>query len=163
MYVTDSRGHSHNHNQKGYIYAFQCDGQFCASFGSESLSSAYDVAVSAYNQLLVADFFGNCISIFSLDGQYVNSFSASVSFLSNMSHPNSISTDRNGFIFVADGKYRIIVFDKSGNFIHSFTGLREKRDNSCNNSNYYALAINPDGNVYVLNNLTKKVMIFYDF
>jgi len=160
VYVTESRGHSHNYTQKGYIFVFQCDGQFCNSFSSH-LSSAYDVAVNTNNQLLVADFVGNRICIFSLDGQYVNYFTLSISFGLDMTHPNSISTDKNGFIFVADSKFRIIVFDKSGNFIHSFTnspgnhkGLYDER---------YSVSINQDGKIYVLDNSTRAVLIFYDF
>ena len=163
VYVTDSRGYSHSHNQKGYIFVFQYDGQFCTFFGSKKLLSAYDVAVNTNDQLLVADYVGSRIHIFSLDGQYIRCFTAYLSFGSELTHPNSITTDKNGFIFVADGRHRIIILDKSGNFIHSFTGSKEKRDSRCDTSNYYSVGVNHDGTVYVLDNLSKKILIFYDF
>ena len=42
------------------------------------------------------------------------------------------------------------------------TGSKEKCDRH-GTSNYYSVGVNHDGTVYVLDNLSKKVLIFYDF
>ena len=60
VYVADNGNHR--------ISVFQCNGQFCISFGSDQLGGPYDVAVNVNNQLLVADYSGHCIVTFTLDG-----------------------------------------------------------------------------------------------
>ena len=42
------------------ISVFQINGKFCISFGSDQLSGPHDVAVSADNHLLVADYNSSC-------------------------------------------------------------------------------------------------------
>ena len=164
VYVADSKGSGTvNNPRKGNVSTFQCDGQFCASFGSDKLQSAYDVAVNADNQILVADYDGNCVHVFALDGQHISRISFAISVRNNLNCPNSLATDKNGFIFITDGYDRVTVFDKCGNFIHSFFGSQGKHNTQCIENNYYTVAVNFDGDVYVLDSKTKTVQIFDNY
>ena len=158
VYVADSKGSGTvNNPSKGNVSTFQCDGQFCASFGSDKLQSAYDVAVNADNQLLVADYDGNCVHVFALDGQHISRISFAISL---HTYPNSLATDKNGFIFITDRYCRVTVFDKCGNFIHSFV---VSQGNHNTRNNYHTVAVNLDGDVYILDSLTKAVQIFDNY
>ena len=65
-YVDDNENHR--------ITVFQLDGQFSHTFGSGHMSFPWYIAVSSNDQLLVADFGHDHISIFTLDGNYVGKF-----------------------------------------------------------------------------------------
>ena len=65
------------HNDKVYvtecwggrrISVFQLDGRFSHIVGSGQLSNPHHIAVSANDQLLVADYYHHCIYVFTLDG-----------------------------------------------------------------------------------------------
>ena len=166
--ITDSRTFSTKTNKftvqrrKGNVFTFQCDGKFCASFSSNKLRSAFDVAVNAFNQLLVADYSASCIHIFTLDGQHVTTISSEIPGKGSLHNPNSLATDRNGFLFVADCSNRVIVFDKHGNFVHSFADLQQD-GKSPNNFYSITVSVNREGDVYVLDNLSKAVQIFHEY
>ncbi|XP_065897634.1 tripartite motif-containing protein 2-like [Dysidea avara] len=163
VYVADSKS-TYTQQQiyiyTGCIFVFRCDGQFCTSFGSDNLKSAYDVAVNANNQLLVADFQGNCICIFTPDGQYVGATVGDRR--TRVDQPISLATDRNGFVFVTDNHDHVIVFDKYGNVIHLFTGSCE-HTRWCA-SYYYSIAVDPNSDtVHLVDNYSKRIQIFADF
>ena len=161
--------------KKGNVSTFHCDGQFCASFGSDKLRSAYDVAVNANNQLLVADYLSSCIHIYTLDGQHVSIMSYKIPGKDSLQspnrfevdrslrHPNSLATDRNGFLFVADCFNRVIVFDRHGNFVQCFADSRQDGESRVQTNNCYTVSVNHDGYVYVLDNLSKAVQIFHKY
>ena len=56
------------------VNVFQCGGQFCQTIGSGHLSYPYYITVTNNDQLLVANRYHHCISIFTLDGAYVGKF-----------------------------------------------------------------------------------------
>ena len=65
VYVADQCNHR--------ISVFQCDGDFSQTIGqSGELSCPFDVVVNNNNHLLVTNLYGNCISVFALDGTYIN-------------------------------------------------------------------------------------------
>jgi len=127
--------------RKGRVLVFLCDGQFCTSISADELYSAY-----------VVDHNGHKVCIFTLDGQYVGCFASN-----GLEHPNSLATDKNGFIFVTDSYYRVMVFDQHGNFIHSFTG---SYNHTLKYDSFYSIAVNPDGTIYVSGYNTKAIEIF---
>jgi len=159
LYVADSRS---GQSPSGFVFVFKFDGQFCTSFGSDKLKSAYDVAVNVNNQLLVADFNASCISIFTLDGQYVSAITP-VNDGTAMYRPNSVATDRNGFVFVTDRYQRVVIFDKYGNTIHSFDGSKEIYYVNCYDY-YYTIAVDPkSNNVHFVDNYSKRIQIFSNY
>jgi len=75
------------------VSVFHVNGQFSHIIGSGHLRSPYDVAVTANDQLLVADYNDNCIFRFTLDGTYVDKFSDD-----HLNNPAGVITNLNGFI-----------------------------------------------------------------
>ena len=79
-----------------YISVFQCDGQFSHNIGSGQLRSPSNVTVNNNNQLLVTDK-SECISIFTLNGNYVGKIDVQDS-QDWVSGP--LVVDKRGFIIV---------------------------------------------------------------
>ena len=72
--------------------------------------------------------------------------------------PHSLTTDLYGFILVADyGNYRISIFNKDGNLIHSF-GSSGSDDGKFNHP--LGIAISPNDNIYVSDSDNNRVQIF---
>ena len=60
--------------QNNRISVLQINGKFCTVIGQRYLSQYFDIAVDMYSELVVADWRHQCIYIFTLDGQYTNSY-----------------------------------------------------------------------------------------
>ena len=158
------------HNDKVYIAdngsnkrisVFQTNGKFCMSFGSDQLDDPVDVAVSANNHLLVADWSNSCIYTYTLDGHYVGKFSTQGYGRGQLDRPNSLTTDLNGFIIVAEyGNHRVSIFDKDHNCIHCF-GSKGTANGQF--SNPYGIAVSPNGSIYVTDHYNKRIQIFSNF
>ena len=95
MYITERHG-----GQR--ISVFQLDGQFSHIIGSGHLNSPHYIAASSNDQLLVADYGHHCISIFTLDGNYVGKFGIQGTGKRQLSSPSNITTDMYGFILVTE-------------------------------------------------------------
>ena len=88
------------HNRKLYvgdwdnyrISVFQLDGQFSHIIGSGHLSNPCYIAVSTKDQLLVANKGQHCISIFTLDGNYVGKFGTQGTGRGQLSYPRGVTT-----------------------------------------------------------------------
>lgn len=152
---SQSQGHPHGitthngrvyvsvvYNNQSYISVFHRDGKLCMCFGSDQLQSAYGVAVNVNNQLLVVDYKSNCICIFNLDGQYVGKYGTAGYCLT---HPYSIATDGNGFIFITSYN-QVVVFDESGNFIQSIEFVNNSPSSFFG---YFAVAARPIMVIYL--------------
>ena len=140
----------------GRISVFQLNGQFCSIIGSGQLSYPYDVTVSGNGRhLLVADYDGNCISCFALDGTYVGRFDVDKAQLSK---PLGITIDMRGFVLVTDSDNSCVtVFDQDGIYVSNFGYYDYNLDRS-----YYpcGVAVSPKGNIYVADNQNKRVQIY---
>ena len=156
------------HNDKVYIAdynnkrisVFQTNGKFCLSFGSDQMASPSDVAVSATNQLLVADDDKCCIYIFTQDGNHVGQFGTPGSGKNQLNGPYGITTDSNGFILVADtGNSRVSIFNKDNRCIHSFGSYGSGIGQFFRPR---GITVSPNGNVYVgdTENNNKKIQKF---
>ena len=103
------------------ISVFQLDGQFSHIIGSNHLKSPWYIAVSSNDQLLAANSDHHCISIFTLDGNYVGKFGTQGTGRGQLSSPVGIAIDMYGFILVTEhGNHRVSIFDKDGVFVHCF-------------------------------------------
>ena len=157
------------HNDRVYIAdygnkrmsVFQTNGKFCFFFVSDQLNGPTDVAVSANNHLLIADWGNSCIYTFTLDGHYVGKFGTQGSSRGQLYRPYSLTTDLNGFIIVADTcNHRVAIFDEVGNCIHCFGSY-----GSANGQFNFpcGIALSPNGNIYVSDHNNKRIQIFSNY
>ena len=143
------------------ISLFQCNGQFSHTFGSDHLQNPYDVAVTNSNQVLVADYGHHCISIFTIDGNYVNKIGTQGSDRGQLSCPSSLCIDLYGFILVTEySNNRVSIFDKDGVFIHCFGSSGSSAGQF---SSPCGIACSPNGSVYVSDYNNKRIQIFSNY
>ena len=102
------------------ISVFQLDGQFSHIIVCIILTTY--VPFNQYqNQLLVADNGHHCISIFTLNGDYVGKYGTRDTGQGQLSFPIGITVDIHGFIFVTEQNTNCVsIFDKDGIFVHCF-------------------------------------------
>ena len=81
---------------------FQLDSQFSHIIGSGCLSNPDYTAVSSNDQLLVTNYGHHCISIFTLDGNYVGKFGTQGTGKRQLSNLSDITTGMYGFILVTE-------------------------------------------------------------
>ena len=86
----------------------------------EGLSRPYGVAVNDRGEIIVADFWGHCISIFSANGEKIKSFGSKGSGPGQLDHPHGVTMDGEGNILVCEyGNDRIQKFSSSGTVMKS--------------------------------------------
>jgi len=141
------------------ISVFQCDGQYRYTFGSSHLSNPRGITVTNNNQVLVADNGHHCISIFTVDGNYVNKIGTKGSGRGQLLGPDSVCIDLYGFILVTDvSRFNLYVsvFDQDGVFVHCFK-LNLVDPLHCD------IACSPNGSIYVCCHNNKKIQIYSDY
>ena len=140
------------------ISVFQLDGQFSYGIQSNHLGHLDYIAVSTNDQLLVVNRGYHCISIFTLDGNYVGKFGTRGTGRGQLSGPSGIATDMYGFILVTElENNRISVFEKEGVFMSSFGSK------GSNHGQFLwpgGIAISPTGDIYVSDKNNKRIQIF---
>ena len=105
--------------------------------------------------MLVADYDGNCISCFALEGTYVGRFNVNKGQLSK---PLGLNIDMHGFVLVTDSdNCCVTVFDQDGVFVSNFGYYDYDLDGS-----YYpcGVPVSHKGNVYVTDNQNRRVQIY---
>ena len=145
-------------NGNNRISVFQLDGQFSHIIGSGHLSNPCYIAVSANDQLLVNNYDHHCISIFTLDGNYVGKFGTRGTGRKQLSSPVGIATDMYGFILVTENdNNRVSIFDKDDVFVHSFGSEGSGHGQF---SLPYGIAISPTGDIYISDFHNNRIQIF---
>ena len=143
------------------ISVFLHNSQYSNTFGSDHLDNPYDVAVTSTNQVLVTDYGHHCISIFTLDGDYVDKIGTQGSDGGQLSNPFGLAIDLYDFILVTElGNNRVSIFDKDGVFIHCFGSSGSSAGQF---SAPRAIACTPNGSVYVCDYSNKRIQIFSDY
>ena len=158
------------HNKKVYvadqcnhrISVFQADGKFCQTIGQScELNCPFDVVVNNNNQLLVANLYGNCISVFALDGSHVSRIGTQGSSRGQMSGPCSLTIDMYGIILVTERENnRVSVFSKDGVFMHCFGSkgfMNGKFSAPC------GIAVSPSGIVYISDRDNNRIQVISDY
>ncbi len=79
-----------------FLHSFGCD-----SNGVERLETPYGVCVSGC-YVYVADFCGDCVSVFTTSGDYVTSFGQCGKDEGDLDGPYGVCVDKDGFVYVAD-------------------------------------------------------------
>ena len=143
------------------ISVFQCNGQFSHTFGSDYLDYPSDVAVTDNNQVVVPTYGHHCISIFTLDGNYVNKIGTQGSDRGQLSRPTSLAIDLYGFMLVNEyDNHRVSIFDKDGVFIHCFGSMGSSAGQFLSP---IGIACSPNGSIYVCDRDNKRIQIFSNY
>ena len=140
------------------ISVFQLDGQFSHIIESDHLYHPHYMAVNANDHLLVTNIGSHCISMFTLDGNYVDKFGTHGTGRGELNEPLNIAIDIHGFILVIERvNNRVSIFNKDGVFVHSFgsggPGLGQFAWPN-------GLAISPTGDIYTGDTSNGRVQIF---
>ena len=136
-----------------HISVFQLDGQFSHIIASGHLKNPWYIAVSSNDQLFVANYDYDCISIFTLDGNYVGKFGTQGTS-GQLSRPVGIATDMYGFILVTEcGNHHVSIFDKDGVFVHCL-------GSKGSGHGPYGIAISSTGDIYINDHNNKRIQIF---
>ena len=128
------------------ISVFQLDGQFSHIIVCIILTTY--LSISTKNQLLVTDNGHHCISIFTLNGDYVGKYGTRDTGKGQLSFPTGITVDIATWLhFVTEqNTNRVSIFDKDGIFIHCFGS---KGTDNGQFSWPTGIAISPFGNIYI--------------
>ena len=105
--------------------------------------------------------YGHCISIFTLDGNYISKFGKRGTGRGDLSSPSSLTIDMYGSIIVTEyDNNRVSVFNKDGVFIHCFgsKGSAEGQFSGC-----CGIALSPNGSIYISDHGNKRIQTFSDY
>ena len=133
------------------------------SFGQEGkavgmLSWPRGLAVNDQDEIAVAEFLIDRVSVFSSDGTHLRSFGRRGKKNGEFMSPTGIAVDNHGNIAVADYyNHRVQVFDRSGNFLRTF-GKEGSLDHQL--SDPQGLSINGNGDIIVADRSNKLIKIF---
>ncbi|MDI6912779.1 MAG: SMP-30/gluconolactonase/LRE family protein [Desulfitobacteriaceae bacterium] len=151
IYVTDL--------YNGNISVFAPDGTFIKYFGDKGDFSKPAGLVISGNKLYLTDVGKNQVMVYSLDGNKLLSFGKQGSKEGELASPNCLAV-ANGKIYVSDtGNDRVEVFDEQGNFLLQFNGSTPDNPNP-KIINPRGIGVDPKGIIYVVSNLTGKVIGF---
>ena len=122
------------------------------------LSWPRGLAVNDQDEIAVAEFGKDRVSVFSSDGTHLRSFGREGRKNGEFIYPTGIAVDTHGNIVVADSNnHRVQVFDRSGNFLRTF-GKEGSLDHQL--SKPEGLSINGNGDIIVADNNNKLIKIF---
>ena len=154
VYVADQCNHR--------ISVFQCNGNFSQTIGqSGELNCPFDVVVNNNNHLLVANLYGNCVSVFTLDGTYINRIGTQGSSRGQLNGPCSLTVDMFGVIFVTERENnRVSIYGKDGVFMHSF-GSKGSANGKF--SAPCGIAVSPGGSIYISDRDNNRIQIISNY
>lgn len=143
IYVTDL--------YNGNISIFSSDGQFIKYFGKKGdFNKPAGIAIDG-DKMYISDVALNQIFVYSLDGTQLLKFGEKGEKDGQLNSPNVVQHLGNR-IYVADtGNDRIEVFDEQGNLLSKATSEL---------ANPRGLSVDAQGNIYVVSNLSSKVVVF---
>ena len=118
----------------------------------------WGVAVSKRGEVIVAEGDGNCVSIFSLTEEKLQSFGSQGSRHGQFENPHGVAVDDDGNILVVDcNNHRIQKFTSEGKFI---TAVGKKGKQPLEFENTFGIAIHPlNKKVYVVDNWNHRIQI----
>jgi len=139
------------------VAVFQIDGEFHGVIGRGILGKPYDVAVDSISRLFVTDSSNDCISTFTLDGQYLCRFGTAGTYTSQLKCPFGIALDQNGFVFITDDNQRVSIFDRYGKYMHCF-GSRGPDGGQFRRP--FGIAFASNGHIYIADFNNRRIQIF---
>lgn len=146
----------------------QPDGSTIYGLGTDGkpvLSDPKDVAVAPNGRIYVTEGAANRVTMFNPDGSVAGSFGGSGSGDGQFNEPWGISVAPNGNVYVADTwNHRVEYFDLSGKFLGKFGSLGDAKGQVQDQpGGFYgprAIAISPQGDVYVTDTGNKRIEVF---
>ena len=133
------------------------------SFGKEGsgegmLNNPMGMAVTAKNEVVVADNQNHRVQVFDSNGTFLRSFGHQGKNAGEFNHPDGLAIDKDGNIFVADrNDYRVQIFSREEAYLGSFGGY-----GSLDNQLSYprGLSLDSTGNIIVADAGNKLIKIF---
>ena len=118
----------------------------------------WGVAVNQKGEVIVSEWSGHCVSIFSPAGEKLVSLGSQGSGHGQFDHPRDVAVDDGGNILVVDGdNHRIHKFTSDGKFI---TAVGKRGNKPLEFSSPVGIAIHPlNKKVYVLDNVNSRIQI----
>ena len=105
------------------------------------LNGPWGVAVNQRGEIIVAEFVGHCITVFSPSGEKIRTFGSTGSAQGQLNKPRGVAVDGDGNILVADrGNHRIQKFTAGGKFL---TAVGQRGNKHLEFSSPVVVAVNP--------------------
>ena len=122
------------------------------------LNYPWGVAVNQNGEIIVADSWGHCISIFSQGGEKIRTFGSKGSAPGHFNGPRGVAVDGDGNILVADASnHRIQKFTAGGKFL---TAVGQKGKKNLEFSDPFGVAINHRSRkVYICDRSNHRIQI----
>ncbi len=123
----------------------------------DGLNHPFGAAVNRKGEIVVAEYKGNCVSIFSHRGERLRAFGTEGTAPGQFKSPTKVAIDKDGNIFVADlNNHRVQVFSPDGKFIKS---VGTKGDGPLQFDGVGGVAISENGTIYVLDDNNYRVQV----
>lgn len=164
VYVGDRDG-SHN---VGRVQKFTGDGRFVRSFGNpprefddpprpDAMGAPNGLAIAPSGNLFVVEG-SNRVSMWSPQGRYLGFFGDQGAGEGQLSNPEGIAIDSQGFVYVADyGNSRVEKFSPQGRYVASIgqgSGIFAEPDQV---AEPVGIAVAPDGSLYVSDSSYRRI------
>lgn len=135
-----------------------------AGVGNGQFTTPHNVAIDAQGDIYVADSNNHRIQKFGPTGSFVTEWGGQGNAPGQFNEPWGIAVDKEGQVFVADTwNHRVEKFDSDGKFILQWGTFGDGVKEPLTPSQFYgprAVAIDPDGNVWVTDTGNKRVLKF---
>ena len=121
------------------------------------LNMPWGVAIDERGQIIIAESWEHCISVYSPTGEKVKSLGGRGSTPGRFNHPCGVTVDNAGNILVADSRNHCIQkFTAGGKFVAA-VGIKGDKSGCFNDPP--GVRVGPSGKVYVCDNLNHRVQI----
>ncbi|ALC88791.1 hypothetical protein AM500_02485 [Bacillus sp. FJAT-18017] len=150
----------------GKISIFDSKGKFLRYFeekGSSKPSIKSPAGIRIFgNKLYMTDIENKKVMVFDLDGTKKLEITTATSKEDLLNAPNAVTVDKDENIYVADsGNQRVVVYDKEGKYKRSLNGSKDGKGEA-KFVNPRGLAVDSDGTLYMIDNMTHFVHGFND-
>lgn len=155
IYLTDAKRGEHR------VLVFEPGGKLLRSFGKEGVGEGQfnypnGVAVEASGRIYVADTNNARVQVFSSAGKYIRTITGTGE--GGLSHPSGLSTSRKDQLHVVESFGGLVaVFSPEGELQYTFGSQGIGNDQM---RNPQAIAITPDGYVYVTDMGNKRIQVW---
>ncbi len=132
--------------------------------GNAQFNSPHNVALDAQGNLYVVDSNNHRVQKFDANGNFVMQWGGQGSAPGQFNEPWGIGVDKQGSVYVADTwNHRIEKFDANGKFLLQWGTFGDGVKEPLTPMQFYgprALAVDPDGNIWVTDTGNKRVLKF---
>ena len=117
----------------------------------------YGVAVSNSGEVVVSEYHGHCISVYSREGKHLRSFGSKGSNKGQFQYPYGVAITSDNNVLIADRhNHRIQMFTMEGRFVKS-VGQKGKRQLQFDYPS--GIAVHPSGSVFVADSSNHRIQV----